>query len=123
VRHRGWNWHEDTDSRKQYLGPETRIPDSIRDVPDDITSRILRCEATGTLYKIIPQELKFFREYGIPIPLRCPDQRHRERMALRNPRKLWKRTCMKCKKPIETTYAPERPEIVYCESCYLASVY
>ncbi|KKP36762.1 MAG: hypothetical protein UR28_C0038G0001, partial [Candidatus Peregrinibacteria bacterium GW2011_GWF2_33_10] len=52
-----------------------------------------------------------------------PDQRHKDRMALRNPRKLWKRNCIKCNAEIQTTYAPERKEIVYCEKCYLESVY
>ncbi|MDD5623191.1 MAG: hypothetical protein PHI23_00585 [Candidatus Peribacteraceae bacterium] len=133
---RGWNWHQDVDSTKQYLGPDISIPDSVFDVPEDVTSHILRCSATGTLYKIIPQELAFLKGNGIPLPLKCPDQRHKERMALRNPRKLWSRNCAKCGKGIQTTYAPERPavrgseepsgsrgEIVYCESCYLATVY
>ena len=31
--------------------------------------------------------------------------------------------CAKCEKEIESTYAPERPEIIYCEECYLAEVY
>ena len=41
----------------------------------------------------------------------------------RNPRKLWKRPCMKCRKEMETTYAPERSETVYCKECYLKGVY
>ncbi len=120
---RGWQWHDEAEPQQQYLGPDYVVPDSITDVPDDITKQILKCEVTGKPYKIIPQELKFYREMGIPIPRKCPDQRHKERMALRNPRKLWKRNCMKCRKEIETTYSPERPEIVYCEDCYLSSVY
>jgi len=39
-------------------------------------------------------------------------------MALRNPRKLYERVCDKCGKDMITTYSPERPEVVYCESCY-----
>jgi hypothetical protein len=123
AKRRGWHWHTDEDARKQYMGPKIRVPESIAQVPDDFTTRILQCETTGTLYKIIPQELKFLRTQGIPVPPKCPDQRHKERMALRNPRKLWKRNCAKCRKEIETTYAPERPEIVYCEECYLSTVY
>ncbi len=118
-----WGWYDEEGTRDQYLGPAYEIPNSIRDVPDDITKQILTCEVTGKPYKIIPQELKFYREMNIPIPRRCPDQRHKDRMALRNPRKLWSRQCAKCKASIETTYAPERPEIVYCEKCYLSTVY
>ena len=119
---RGLKWREDDES-SNYLGPLVEISASIHDVSDDITKHILRCEVTDKPFKIIPQELKFYREMKLPVPKKCPDQRHRERMALRNPRKLWSRECAKCRKSIETTYAPDRPEIVYCEECYLASVY
>ena len=123
VEQRGWQWHPEEDPSKNYLGPKITIPEDIRSVPDDFTQHILICEASGKLYKVIPQELAFYRTHGIPIPRKCPDQRHKERMALRNPRTLWKRECAKCKKDIETTYAPDRPEIVYCEECYLKEVY
>ena len=105
------------------MGPKMRIPDDIVDVTDDITKHILLCEVTGKPYKIIPQELQFYRNMGIPIPRKCPDQRHKERMALRNRQHVWDRQCAKCRKPIATSYSPERPEIVWCESCYLKEVY
>lgn len=124
VRAFGWQWHDDDEEiGKQYLGPSTDLPDRIDDVSDDITTKILTCTVTGKQYKIIPQELKFYREMNIPIPRKCPDERHKERLTLRNPRKLWNRECAKCQKPIATTYAPDRPEIVYCERCYLETVY
>ena len=120
---RSGKWRDEEEKKDQYLGPSYDVPKKISDVADDITKSILRCEITSKPYKIIPQELKFYREMQLPIPRKCPDQRHKERMALRNPRKLWNRQCAKCQKEIQTTYAPERPEIVYCEECYLASVY
>ncbi len=121
---RGWQWQEDDETTGGlYMGPAADVPDNIKDVTNDITKQILICETTGKPFKIIPQELQFYRERNIPIPRKCLDQRHKERLALRNPRKLWSRTCAKCSKDIQTTYAPERPEIVYCESCYLETVY
>ncbi len=120
---KGWTWREESDQRNQYLGPDYVIPNTIEEVSDDITKQILRCEVTGNPYKIIPQELKFYRKMNIAIPKKCPDERHKERMALQNPWHLWQRECAKCRKPIETTYAPDRPEIVYCEECYLSTVY
>ena len=120
---RRWRWHQADDPKDQYLGPPYEIPDVIADVPDDITKQILRCSVTGKPYKIIPQELKFYRSMGIPIPRKCPDQRHKERIALRNPRKLWDRQCAKCQKAIVTSYSPDRPEQVLCEGCYLKEVY
>ncbi|OGJ60781.1 hypothetical protein A3C37_02740 [Candidatus Peribacteria bacterium RIFCSPHIGHO2_02_FULL_53_20] len=123
VLKRGWKWKEADAKEQQYLGPRYEVPDDIKDVSDDIMKHILTCEVTGRLYKIIPQELKFYRDMRIPVPRKCPDQRRTERMVLRNPRKLFDRTCAKCKKGIETTYALERPETVYCEECYLSTVY
>lgn len=123
IKERGWKWQQEEEQTPKYLGPSPAIPDTIEGVPDDIVKSILTCEKTGKSYKIIPQELAFYRTMGIPLPRRCFDERHADRMALRNPRKLWKRTCANCQKPIRTTFAPDRPETVYCESCYLAAVY
>jgi hypothetical protein len=122
---KGWKWKENEEEIKEqnYLGPVVSIPDDIQEVSDSICEKILRCEASSKLYKIIPKELAFYRQMNLPLPRKCFIERQRERFALRNPRKLWKRKCQKCQKEIETTYAPERPEIVYCEECYLASVY
>lgn len=99
------------------------IPDDIKDVQDDILEAVLICEKTGRPYKVIPQELKFLRQYNIPIPRISPYQRHIERIGLRAPRTLWDRQCAKCQTDIKTSYSPDRPEIVYCEPCYLKEVY
>ena len=123
VGRRKWQWFEEEKSEDRHLEPEVDIPDSIDDVPDDIVQRILHCETTGKSFKIIPQELRFYRQMGIPIPHVCPDERHAERIELRNSRTLWKRNCTACKKSIETTYAPDRPDIIYCEECYLKTIY
>jgi len=119
---KGWKWRQ-MQSEKEYLGPPIKIPDSIEEVEDAICEQILLCEGTGKPFKIIPQELNFYRTLGLPLPKRCPDQRHTDRMNRLNPRRLWNRTCAKCGKALQSTYAPERPEIIYCESCYLATVH
>jgi len=119
VKARGWNWKRD-DSEAAYQGPNVEVPDNIRDVPDDITERILSSEK---LYKVIPQELRFYRQLGLPIPRKSPDERYDERLRLRNPRKLYDRACAKCQLPIKSTFAPGRPETIACEKCYLAAVH
>lgn len=96
---------------------------SIQEVTDDIIHKIIICEVTGKPFKIIKQELEFYRKYTIPLPTKCFDQRHLERMALKTPRKIFERTCMKCGVPIQTWYAHDRPEIVYCQKCYYKEVY
>jgi len=108
---------------KEYQSQTVEIPDAIANVPDTITKETLACADCGKNYRIIPQELAFCRRQNVPIPRCCPECRQKKRMALRNPRKLYNRTCEKCSKEMQTTYQPSRPEIVYCERCYLETVY
>jgi len=122
VKERGWNWHKD-DASAVYQGVAPQIPDHIQEVPENITEAILKCEASDKLYKIMPQELKFYRQMGLPIPHRSPQQRHKDRMSLRPPRQLWNRECDACGAKVQSPYSLERPERIYCEGCYLKEVY
>ena len=123
------------------------IPDSINDVPDSITNEILECVGCKRNYKIIPNELFFYRKWKIPIPRKCFFCRLARCFELRGPSRLWHRQCMcdksrastdsarhdpagshfhgetRCEVEFETSYAPDRPEIVYCEKCYQQEVY
>ena len=117
----GYPW-SDYKSKIKYQFSDYQIPDDIRDVNDDILDKVLKCEVSGKAYRIIPMELEFYRKMGLPIPRRCPLQRHQDRLALLPPRKLFSRKCQKCKKEIQTTYPPESPEIVYCDECYKREV-
>ncbi len=121
----GFRWRDIPDEipKVSKVIPAAKLPDSIDDIPDDILNWAIECEATKRPFKIVRQELDFYRTMRLPVPHFHPDERHRRRMALRNPRKLRKRPCMKCGKEMETTYSPERPETVYCEVCYLKEVY
>jgi len=99
------------------------LPKNISDIPDDILNWAIECDETKKLFKIIPQELEFYRKYNLPIPKKHPDQRHLDRMKLRNPRKLYNRKCDKCNVDMKTTYDPNREELVYCEECYNKEIY
>jgi hypothetical protein len=133
ARAKGWNWY--TEEQKSFDG-NVYTPLSIENYDErivwyewaqkninDILSWILVCEMTGKPFRIIRQELAFYIENSLPIPTKHPDQRHTERMDMRNPRKLYERQCAECQKDIITTYAPERPERVVCEECYRKIVY
>ena len=107
------------------------IPDNIKDVTDDIVGKVIECSHKGECsqqcteaFKIVPEELKFYKRMNLSLPRLCPNCRHYERLSQRNPMKLWHRTCMHkgCANEFETTYAPDRPEIIYCESCYQQEV-
>ncbi|HAI99013.1 TPA: hypothetical protein DCL30_05825 [Candidatus Peribacteria bacterium] len=118
-----WSQFESPPPDVKRIISASQLPESIAEVPDDILEWAVRCELSQRPFRIIKQELDFYRRTGLPIPRRHPDQRYLDRMAQRRPRKLSTRDCMKCGKKIETAYAPGRPEIVYCEKCYLKEVY
>jgi len=96
---------------------------AIDQVGDDILGCRLRCERTGRPYKINAQELKFYRRNGLPLPSLCPDARSLDRSARRTPRWLWPRRCAKTGKEMWSSYAPDRPEIVYSEEAWLDEHY
>ena len=122
----GYNWRDNTQrtTGKETLKPEN-IPESIKDINDGILNEILCCIECQRNYKIVPNELIFYRKMEIPIARRCFYCRHASRVKRRNPFKLWHRKCMKegCTNEFETSYSPDRPEIVYCERCYQQEVY
>jgi len=101
------------------------IPNSIEEVDEQILKEVIGCEHTGKCghqcteaFKITLGDLNFYKRMGIPIPHLCPNCRHFARLAQRTPIKLYDRVCAKCGNKIETSYAPDRPEIVYCKQCY-----
>jgi len=99
------------------------LPLNANEIADDIIDKVILCEVTGKPYRITKGELEFYRKHTIPFPRKHPDQRYLERFQKRNPRHLRDRNCAKCSAPIKTSYAPERPEIVYCEQCYNKEIY
>ena len=127
----GYSWKEDeTKNHKATKKPE-ELSDNIQDVSEGILNEIISCAHEGkcndkctVAFKIIPQELQLYRKMDIPLPTLCPNCRHFQRLKQRNPMKLWHRICMKpgCTNEFETSYAPERPERIYCEQCYQQEV-
>ncbi len=95
-----------------------QLPDRITDTTETIMKEILSCLQCTKNYKIIPQEFKYQKQAGIPLPRLCPDCRHTKRMKTRNERRLWKRQCGSCHKEIQTSYNPDNNENVFCVECY-----
>lgn len=136
-----YNWKEPEDKNyKIDIMPED-LPDTIDIVSEKILSQVIGCEHQGlcnetcmTAFKIVPEELQFYKRMNLPLPRLCSNCRHYQRNKFRNPMKLWHRECMcesgnhdnhkgRCEVEFETSYAPDRPEIVYCEDCYKKEVY
>jgi len=121
---RGWKWKEIEDKipNVKKVIPAERLPDKIRDIPDDILNWAIKCQKTERPYKIQKLELDFYRKMNLPVPRFHPEIRHEIRMKKRNPLKLWKRNCAECEVEIETSYSPERAETVLCGKCYLKEI-
>jgi hypothetical protein len=142
----GYRWQE---KLQLTTGKETvslsSLPDSIDDVEDSIGNEILSCEECSRNYRFVPEELKFYRRMSIPLPRKCFYCRNKERLGIRHEYKLYHRACQcagaksensvykntashqhhganHCPNKFETSYATEKPEIVYCEECYQAEM-
>ncbi len=151
ISKRGYRWHEIVEKHYDITKPPESLPDAIKDVSDDITKEVIGCAHGGncnhqcaTAFRITPEELEFYRRFNIPLPHLCSNCRHYERLAQRNPLRLWHRKCQcvggasensvyqntsthqhgdgQCPNEFETSYAPDRKEIVYCEQCYQSEV-
>ncbi len=130
---RGYKW---SDTIQRTTGKETMaldaIPDSIKDTSDSICNEIIACSTCDRNYKFAPEELRYHKKHFIPLPRTCFYCRNGKKLMFENPPKLWHRACMceqgghdhsgKCPNEFETAYAPERPETIYCESCYQKEV-
>ena len=109
-------------------------------IDDSILNKVIACPNNGkqeyqctVAFKIIADELQFYKAKKLPIPRFCPNCRHYQRFKYVNPLRIWQRTCMcdnshthhtgPCTIEFETSYSPERPEKIYCEQCYNQEVY
>lgn len=118
----GYRWHEDQNNNR-YQGTQVSIPETMDTVNDDITRSILTCSSCTKNYRFIIQELRLYRQLGVPPPSQCFDCRHKRRIQARAPFQIWERNCAKCQQRMNSSLSSERPEIVYCEKCYQETVY
>jgi hypothetical protein len=140
VLEKGWKWYERADRNYISTLKTKDLPQSIGEVSDSIINEVIECPNNGlevslctSAFRIVKEELDFYKRLDIPLPRYCPNCRHFNRLKKRNPLKLWHRQCMcnkenhihkgACEVEFETSYAPDRPEIVYCEKCYQQEVY
>ncbi|OGY85548.1 MAG: hypothetical protein A2233_03115 [Candidatus Kerfeldbacteria bacterium RIFOXYA2_FULL_38_24] len=147
----GYVWR---DSEERIIAPTLfshTLPDTIEQIDTNIATKLIECQHTGTcthqctkVFKIIVQELEFYKKFNLPLPRLCHNCRHYERIQKRNPLVLHQRACQcaghatenavytnntahnhgteHCSNTFTTTFSPDRKEIVYCEECYQKEV-
>lgn len=114
---KGYKWKdEEVEIKKQEILPE--VPDNIQETTEEISKQVFLCIESHKPYKIIPQEFAFYKKNNIPLPSRCFNQRHKDRLAKRNPRKITSAKCSKCQKEILSSQEVKTNKIIYCEKCF-----
>ncbi len=148
----GFTWKEMKEKNYKATISPFAISDDPKKIDDTITTEVIGCINEGKgehnctiAFRILPDELQFYKQLNVPIPVFCPNCRHHQRLKQRNALKLFKRKCQcagqesenklykntgvhahadnHCENEFETSYDPERAEIVYCEKCYQQEVY
>jgi hypothetical protein len=143
----GYKWRDQEKKNYEITIVADDLPDRIEEASESITKETIGCAHNGvcneqctTAFRIITSEFEFLKKHNLPLPRLCPNCRHYQRILQRNPPRLWHRQCTcggdtsengvytnqtahlhgsdHCPNEFETSYAPERPEIVYCEACY-----
>lgn len=124
----GYTWHEKEESShqsdwytplsiEQYDEKNVGYEKAMNNIQECLKG-ILKCSKTNKPFKIISQELVYYIEHHIPLPDICPDARYLERSKLRNAHQLYERQCAKTGEKLISTYAPDRPEIIYGEKAF-----
>jgi hypothetical protein len=146
----GFTWREQEEKDHKITMPASKVSGSAAEVREEIADEVIGCAHEGKCsdgcsraFKVTPQELQFYKQMNLPLPVLCWQCRHMRRRRMKNPPLLKERKCecggtmgksiygntaehfhgqSSCPNEFETTYAPDRPEIVYCEQCYQAEV-
>ncbi|MFA6353551.1 MAG: hypothetical protein WCW93_01310 [Candidatus Paceibacterota bacterium] len=122
----GYSWREYQPSSYQITINGQDLPQAISEVNDSILNEVIECEITKKPFKILEQELSFYRRLDLPLPSIHPDERHNRRLKLRNPMVLNKRMCFFGDEEVLTTYLPESkggPKKVVCTKHYNQEIY
>ncbi len=98
------------------------IPSGINQVSDDILKKAIICEISGKPFRILKEELSFYRKHGLAIPKKHPEIRHQERLAQRPGRKMYVRTCDRNWERMLSTFPQNASFPVYSEKEYLKEI-
>ncbi|MBU0626704.1 hypothetical protein KKG31_00380 [Patescibacteria group bacterium] len=90
---------------------------------EEILKVAFRCEESGRPYKILKQELDFYKLMKLPIPVFHYDVRYKKRLQQKPTRELHLRKCDKCTTEMVSVYPQDSDFKVYCEVCYNKEIY
>jgi len=137
----GYEWSDPEEKNFNITLRAENIPDTIGETDRKILNEVIACAHNAecnhlctTAFRVTQYEFQFYKKHNIPIPGLCSNCRYYNRLAMVPSLQLWQRSCAckernhfhadkKCEIRFSTPYAPERPEIIYCEKCYQSEVY
>jgi len=119
----GYNWYNIVILKYDVTLKSESLPDTFKKIPETIIKEVIQCSTCEKAYNINPIEMELLKSFNQPISHSCPTCRYERRFNRTNKPGLYDRKCMKCNNPIKTPYAPDRPEVIYCEKCYQQEVY
>jgi hypothetical protein len=113
---KGWKWEDE----KETIGEkaESEVPENIQNLPNDFPSKVFSCTMTKKKFRFTPQELDFYKKWGIPLPTISPVRRIENLWKKLGDRKLHDRTCSECSVSMQSCFPSESPERVLCAKCY-----
>lgn len=122
VKDKKISWYDSLDTDYNITMLADDLPQSVDEINDNIQNEIISCKSCSRGYRINALEIQLHKKINVPLPVNCWKCRFKRRFDTVNLPTLYERNCDKCKKNMLTSYSPERPEIVYCESCYQKEV-
>lgn len=115
---KGFSWYDNEEDLQTVQGANSSLPDKLEEIADGVLHKTLYCEKSGKAFRVVKQELDFYRKMNLPLPRFSPEQRHNSRLARRNPYQLFKTKCAKTGKEIYTSFPEGKVKQVYSEEAY-----
>lgn len=108
-------WYKRAPEQEEDAIDASTLSDGLPATDDPI---IVKSTLSDRPFKIIPQEIKRYRQLQVPLPRITYDERMEERAKKLGGITLYERTCAKTGKPILTTYPPDSPFIIWDREVY-----
>jgi len=120
----GW-WYDDKVNLPEgiKLIKTNEVELDIKNVKDDILDVGIISEGNSKPFKIVKEELEFYRRKNIAIPRLTPYERIVNRFKYVNNFKVFKDKCFKCDLEILSSYKTSDGFKPYCDDCYKKEIY
>lgn len=120
----GW-WYDEKINLPEdikLIKAEEMEPD-IKNVTENILDIGIISEGNGKPFKIVKDELDFYRRKNIAIPTLTPYERIINRFKYVNNFRVFKDKCFSCHKEILSSYVTKDGFKPYCDDCYKKEIY